>query len=272
MTGSHAAGPTRSAEPTPEKSPAPAPSPRRRRSLAWRVGTPVVAVLSGALFVVSAADSGGTDLRPGRYTDLAGLVKAEADDYENVRKDLADLEDEVDSLTEDVRTLRVTRTRERIEELKDPAGLEPRTGPGVSISLSDAPDDLLEEAVAHDIKVAQLVVHQQDIQAVVNALWRGGATAVTVAGQRVISTTGIKCEGPVVQLQGVPYPQPYVIQAVGDPVLLMAALDADPLVTGYRSDAANPYVRIGWEMHTEDEIVAPAYDGLLDLRYAAPIG
>jgi uncharacterized protein YlxW (UPF0749 family) len=247
------------------------PSPRPRRSLAWRIGTPLVGLLSGALFVVSAADSRGTDLRPGRYTDLAELVEAEAADYEEVREDLQDLEDEVDALTDDVRTLRVTRTRGRIAELRDPAGLEPRSGPGVSITLSDSPDDILDEAVAHDVRVAQLVVHQQDVQAVVNALWSGGASAVTIAGQRVISTTGIKCEGPVVQLQGVPYPQPYVIQAVGDPGQLMTAVDSDPLVTGYRADAANPFIQIGWEMHAEAFVEAPAYDGLLDLRYAEPI-
>jgi uncharacterized protein YlxW (UPF0749 family) len=222
--------------------------------------------------VVSAADSRGTDLRPGRYTDLAGLAEAEAGDYEEVRQDLEELEDEVDSLTEDVSDFRVDRTRAQIEELRDPAGLEARSGPGLTITLSDSPDDVLDEAVAHDIKVAQLVVHQQDLQAVVNALWTGGASAVTVAGQRVISTTGIKCEGPVVQLQGVPYPQPYVIQAVGDPAELMAAIDTDPLVAGYRSDAANPYIQIGWDVQTEDEVEAPAYDGLLDLTYAEPIG
>jgi uncharacterized protein YlxW (UPF0749 family) len=247
------------------------PAPRPRRSLAWRIGTPLVGLLSGALFVVSAADSRGTDLRPGRYTDLAELVEAEAADYEEVREDLQELEDEVDALTDDVRTLRVTRTRGRIAELRDPAGLEPRSGPGVSITLSDSPDDILDEAVAHDVRVSQLVVHQQDVQAVVNALWAGGASAVTIAGQRVISTTGIKCEGPVVQLQGVPYPQPYVIQAVGDPDQLMTALDSDPLVTGYRADAANPFIQIGWTMHTEAFVEAPAYDGLLDLRYADPI-
>src|SRR3546814_18925037 len=49
----------------------------RKRSL-WRVGTPVVVLLCGALFVVSATNSDGTDLRPGRYTDLASLVKDEA--------------------------------------------------------------------------------------------------------------------------------------------------------------------------------------------------
>ena len=42
----------------------------------WRIGTPVAVLLSGALFVVSAQSSQGTDLRPGRYDDLASLVDA----------------------------------------------------------------------------------------------------------------------------------------------------------------------------------------------------
>ena len=251
---------------------APAPPQRPRRSLAWRIGTPLVVALSGALFVVSAADSRGTDLRPGRYTDLAGLVEADAADYEEVRQDLEDLEQEVDELSGNVRSLRVTRTRGRIEELEDPAGLVARSGPGVTVTLYDAPDENLESAVDAGYRVDRLVVHQQDIQAVVNALWRGGAEAVTVAGQRVITTTGIKCEGPVVQLQGVPHPQPYVVQAVGDPEELMEAIDDDPLVTGYRADAANPYLEIGFDMETEELVKAPAYDGLLDLEYAEPLG
>jgi uncharacterized protein YlxW (UPF0749 family) len=263
MTGAHAAGPT--------QPPSQSPTQRPRRSLAWRVGTPVVALLSGALFVVSAADSGGTDLRPGRYTDLAGLVEEEAADYEEIRQELEDLEDEVDELTEDVSSIRVTRTRDRIEELRDPAGLEPRRGPGVTITLYDSPADLLNDAIAEGYKADRLVVHQQDIQAVVNALWGGGASAVTIAGQRVVTTTGIKCEGPVVQLQGVPYPQPYIIQAVGDPASLASAIDADPLVTGYRADSANQFLQIGWSMQTEELVEAPAYDGLLDLRYAEPL-
>ena len=50
----------------------------------------------------------------------------------------------------------------------------------------------------------------------VNALWSGGAEAMTIQGQRVISTTGIKCVGNTVLLHGVPYSPPYVITAVGD--------------------------------------------------------
>ncbi len=116
-----------------------------------------------------------------------------------------------------------------------------------------------------------LVVHQQDVQAVVNALWRGGATAVTIQGQRVVSTTGIKCSGSTIQLQGVPYPQPFVIEAVGNVADLMGSIDSDSYVTTYRQQAADPNIAIGWSMAARPRITAPAYAGLRDLTYARPL-
>ena len=244
--------------------------PQRKRGL-WRIGTPLVVLLSGALFAVSADNSEGTDLRPGRYSDLASLVDAEADDYDALEDRVADLKREVDGLTEQVDDADVRRLQDQIDELRDPAGLEPREGAGVTVTLSDAPEELIVQAADHDLDPNLLVVHQQDLQAVVNAMWAGGATAVTIEGQRVISTTGIKCEGPVVQLQGVPYPQPYEIQAVGDPEEIQAALDADSRVSAYRSDAADPALQVGWDLDVEDHVEAPAYSGLVDLSYAEPL-
>lgn len=242
-----------------------------RRRAVWRIGTPVVVLLSGALFAVSAANSEGTDLRPGRYTDLASLVQAEADDYDDLQSRVANVKEEVDQLTDEVDDADVARLRDQIDDLRDPAGMEPRSGPGVTVTLSDAPEDLLEQAADNDIDVNLLVVHQQDIQAVVNAMWAAGATAVTIEGQRLVSTTGIKCEGNAVQLQGVPYPQPYEIQAVGDPDAIEAALETDPAVSAYREDAEDPSLQVGWDLDVEDHVEAPAYTGLQDLSYAQPL-
>ena len=240
---------------------------RRPRGI-WRVGTPLVVLLCGGLFVVSAANSGGTDLRPGRYTDLASLVKDEADQYAALRDRVKDLDAQVTTLGEAVTDRQVRRLHHRVEELKDPAGLEPQSGSGLTITLSDAPEDLINSTTG-DVKL--LLVHQQDIQAVVNALWQGGATAVTVAGQRIVSTTGIKCEGNAVQLQGVPYPQPYVISAVGDPAALLTSVDQDPYLQEYRAEAADPDISVGWNLQLESYLTAPAYDGLLDLSFAEPL-
>ena len=147
------------------------------------------------------------------------------------------------------------RYQEQVAELEGPAGLTERKGPGVVVTLSDAPDDVIDAATG-DRKL--LVVHQQDIQAVVNAMWKGGAAAVVIQGQRVVTTTGIKCEGSSVMLQGVPYPQPYVIEAVGDVGDLTTAISEDRYLQIYRDQSDDPAIAIGWDLDIEDQITAPS--------------
>ncbi len=246
--------------------------PRRRRAV-WRIGTPVVVLLSGALFAVSYENSEGTDLRPGRYTDLASLAQAESDEYDDIRLEIAALKAEVETITASVDDQAVSRLQRRIDEASGPAGLEGVSGPGVTVTLSDASDEVADQVIEDgEINPNRLVVHQQDIQAVVNAMWQGGAEAITLQGQRIVSTTGIKCEGNAVLIQGVPYPQPYVISAIGSPSEIESAIDRDDDVAAYRSDADTPSIGVGWNLESDDRIEAPAYDGLLDLRYAEPIG
>ena len=244
---------------------------RARR--AWRVGTPVAVLLSGALFAVSAANSDGTDLRPGRYTDLATLVQGEADTYQSLQDRIDDLNAEVESLTTSVRDARVERRQREADALMEPAGLTPTQGAGVTVVLGDAPASVIEAARASspDADIRRLIVHQQDIQAVVNAMWSAGAGAVTIQGQRIVSTTGIKCSGSAVQLQGIPYPQPYTIQAVGDPAAIEAALSSDVDVTAFRADALEPDIDVGFSFQTESTVEAPAFDGLVDISQAVPL-
>ena len=253
------------------RAPEPAPGspeagPRRpRRSLVWRVATPLVGLLSGALFVISAHSSEGTDLRPGRFTDLASMVRYDATGVEALHSHVADLQGQVTQLSGSIGNKQVRALTRRAAAMKGPAGLLPQVGPGVTVTLSDAPQDT---SASSPDNPNLLLVHQQDIQAVVNAMWKGGARAITIQGQRVVSTTGIRCIGNSVQLQGVPYSQPYVISAVGDPTALTDAITGDSYLQVYRADAADPDIAVGWDEQVEDKITAPAYDGLLGLTYA----
>lgn len=273
VTGSHVQTPGSStAVDTAGSSGTPGSPTARRKRGAWRFGTPVVVLLSGGLFAVSAANSDGTDLRPGRYTDLASLVQSESDDYERLQARADELKAQVDALAAGVDDRQVRRKRRQAEQLRGLAGLEPVVGTGISVVLSDASSDILDRAIADpDLDLDRFVVHQQDLQAVVNALWAGGAAAITIQGQRIVTTTGIKCTGSAVRLQGIPYPQPYTIEAVGDPVALTSALDRDEDVLRFRADALRPDIGVGWQVSPEESIDAPSYGGLLDITYAEPV-
>ena len=246
--------------------PQPHSSPGRRR--VWRVATPAVVLLSGALFAVSAKQSDGLDLRGGRLTDLASVVRAERDEAADLTAEAAALNSEVEELSTQLGDRSVARVQEEIATLADPAGLTERSGPAIQVTLDDAP---MEARLAYEGPPNDLVVHQQDIQAVVNAMWNAGATAVTIQGQRLISTTGIKCEGNQVTLHGIPYSPPYVIVGIGDPDRMASELTTDPILAAYRDYTQVPGGGVFWDMTGLGVVVAPAYSGLLDLTYATPM-
>lgn len=227
-----------------------------------------MALLCGALFAISAERSDGTDLRGGEYTDLASVVVAERDRTQALTDEVARLTAEIESLSAGIGDRSVDRVQREEEVLEDPAGLTPRTGEAIQVTLTDAPPEVQADKSRDPLEI---VVHQQDIQAVANAMWQAGAVAVTIQGQRVISTTGIKCNGNNVTLQGVPYSPPYVIVGIGDPAAIVTALESDAQLDSYREAAADPRGAIGYDAVYLPEATAPGYEGLLDLTYAEAI-
>ena len=72
--------------------------------------------------------------------------------------------------------------------------------------------------------------------------------------------------------QGVPYAQPYVIQAVGDPARAAGGHRRQRLPRRLPRAGGRPRHRASAGPSSEEaEVTAPAYDGLLDLSYARPL-
>ncbi len=242
---------------------------RRRaqnRSTGWRVGVPVVCVCAGLLATTSMINARGTDLRGGRHTDLIGLVSEQRGDVERLQRTLHGLQSNVQTLTQQVDSTQLDELEQRIRSLSPAAGLTSMTGPGLAVALDDAP---LDQSDTADFDPNLLVVHQGDIQAVVNALWDGGAQGISLQNQRIVSTTGIKCVGNTVVLQGVPYSPPYRVRAVGDSTRMYAALQASEQVQAYLDYTAAPY-NLGWSLRADPRVTLPSYAGPLTMQYATP--
>ncbi|HET7388697.1 MAG TPA: DUF881 domain-containing protein [Nocardioidaceae bacterium] len=240
-----------------------------RAPLPWRLLVPAVFLVAGGLFVTSAVSSGGTDLRAGRYDDLDGLANAQRNDLQQLRDKAATLTDQVNKLSAGLGKGVSAKVEKRAQALRGPAGLTPVHGPAVTITLDDAPKNVQQ---ASDVDVSQLLVHQQDIQAVVNALWAGGAEAMTIQGQRVVATTGIKCVGNTVVLHDVPYSPPYVISAIGDTEQMLERVDTDPYIAIYLEYVQSQKYQLGWDVQTQPDLRMPGYDGSTELSYARPAG
>ena len=206
----------------------------------------------------------GTDLRGGRHTDLLGLVSEQRAEVAALRREARALQRDVDVLAASAPGVSALAGQD-LQALELAAGLRALRGPGLVVTLDDAPLDVeVPSGTDEDV----LVVHQQDIQAVVNALWSGGAEGISLQGQRLVTTTGIKCVGNSVLLQGVPYAPPYRVVALGDPTTLYDALVSSPEVRNYR-DYVTAY-DLGWKLRSSQHLTVPAYAAPLDLRYARP--
>lgn len=230
----------------------------------WKMLVPVVFAAAGFLFVASAEASDGFDLRPQREASLAELVQTQSSRVDQLQARAGGVEDAISQLTERVDSQASDRLQARSDRLRDVAGMTAVSGPGLKVTLDDAPED---QPVPEGFDANDVVVHQQDLQAVVNALWSGGARGITLQGQRLITTTGIKCVGNTVVLHGVPYSPPYEIVAVGDPVSLQTGLDQSEYVQNLLQYTQEP-INIGWGVELLTDTTVPGYDGSVDLEYA----
>lgn len=140
------------------------------------------------------------------------------------------------------------------QRLRTRTGFGPTTGPGVRAVVTDSPSGLSSEAV-----------RDTDLALLVDALWGVGAEAVAVNGQRLTPLSGIRNVGAAVHVNGVPLSPPYVVQAVGDPRTLQAALVDS--ARGQQFLTLVDTYGFGFDMTNQDSIALPGAP-LRALRFA----
>lgn len=230
-----------------------------------RSATVIVMALAGLMMTTAAINSRGHDLRPERDTDMATLVRSQASHNAALQKEAAGLRAQVEDLSKANQTPGVTSSViSSASALAPSVGLGAVSGKALRVTLDDAP--LSENPDGVDANM--LVVHQQDIQMVVNTLWSGGAEAMTIQGQRVISTTAVKCVGNTVVLHGVAYAPPYVIEVIGDLNAMQKALDTSEAVRIYK-EYVSAY-QLGWSVERAGQVTMPAYTGAVAVSHATP--
>lgn len=233
----------------------------------WSSLIPALTLGAGLLFAASASTARGTDLRGGDAgrTRLTELITVEQRRNAQERRTFRGLRAQVDILSRQAgrRDDRVRQAQAEADRLAAQAGFTPLTGPGLRVTLDDAPRG---RRYRGNPAPDELVVHQQDVQAVVNALWAGGASGLQIMDQRVIGTSAVRCVGNTLILQGVVYSPPFRITAVGDPQRLRAALDAATDIADYKEYVAA--YGLGYDVKTLGRVTLPGYTGNVTMNYA----
>ncbi|MDO5739188.1 MAG: DUF881 domain-containing protein [Ornithinimicrobium sp.] len=228
-----------------------------------KIGVTIICVVAGLLFGTSASLA-RTSVPTTGAQDLPGLITARDQQVKTLADRAEELRLEVQALEQGAGDSAVQQASRVAERLAPSVGLAPVTGAAVQVTLDDAGYSL--DTLPPDLTVDDVVVHQQDLQAVVNALWAGGAEALMVQDQRIVSTSAVQCVGNTLYLQGRVYSPPYTITAIGDPATMHAALLNDPVVETYRQWAAA--IGLGYVVQDIAQVEMPAFAGGVPMRYA----
>ncbi len=239
-----------------------------RRPSGWGVLVPVVALLAGLLFATSGRTAQGTDLRAGEVTELSQLIAQRDAVIARQEAQLTDLQGEVERLTEQAasRNGEVAAAQAEGDAGAVSAAMVALEGPGVVITLDDAPQRP-DGTLPMNARPDDLVIHQSDVQAVVNAVWAAGADGVAVMDQRLIATSAVRCVGNTLLLQGRTYSPPFVVTAIVDADAVRAQLAASPQVAVFQQ--AVEAFGLTFELRAQPQVTVPAYDGPLDLEFAS---
>ena len=232
---------------------------------------PVVCLLAGLLLAATHGVSGGDEIRRSDAPRLVDLVREAQQSVDRLTVERDSMVDEIDSHHggspgADAALAAITDTSAR---LAADAGLDPMRGPGLVVTLNDAQRDA-EGRFPRDASPDDLVVHQQDIQAVLNALWSAGAEGIQMQDQRIIGTSAPRCVGNTLLLNGRTYSPPYVVTAIGDAARHAGRLAAAPLVTLYKQYVVRFGLGYTEEPRTAVELVG--HTEPVRMRFAKPAG
>jgi len=235
----------------------------------WRYGVPVVCLLAGLLLAATHGVSGGGEIRGSDSPRLVDLVREAQQSVDRLSAQRDALANQIDSTHGRSSDRALTAMLARSTELAATAGLDPVHGPGLVITLTDAQRDA-NGRFPRDATPDDLVVHQQDIQAVLNALWSAGAEAVQMQDQRIIATSAPRCVGNTLLLNGRTYSPPYTITVIGDVSAMKSALAAAPLVTLYKQYVVR--FGLGYTEQARSDVQVVGHTDPVRMQFAQPAG
>ncbi|MDQ4005084.1 MAG: DUF881 domain-containing protein, partial [Actinomycetota bacterium] len=149
----------------------------------------------------------------------------------------------------------------RIDRLRARAGLAAARGGGLVVDVADS-----SEAPTTRGEVTDFRIQDVDLRQIANALWRAGAEAIAINGQRVVATTAVREAGGTILVNFSPVTSPYRISAVGDPTEMRARLDQGEVIRQF--DVWEQVYGLGFSIRSASELTLPGVE--TQLSWARP--
>lgn len=208
----------------------------------------------------------GRAVIPSRRPQLIEILKEREQRKTELREELNKLREEQAKYEKEIAKSQgeLTGFDSQLENLKLEAGLTSLTGQGIIVILSDS-----MKKIPSGEDPSNYLVHDSDLRFVVNALWKAGAEAVEINGERLIAISPIRCVGTTVLINSTLQGSPYTIKAIGNSEKLEAAMKKDNDFINTINKLFLKY-DIGFTTEKSKNLDISGYKGSLRLKNAKP--
>ena len=212
------------------------------------VAITVICVMLGVIIGVqlNTVKKNGLSTEQERLSDMTQRLQSLEEEKSALEDKISEQEKQIQAYEEEEETDEMLQ--QSLQEARNFAGLTTAYGPGLMLTMTDG-------AIRSGDSNAY-VIHAEDILAVINELWSAGAEAISINGERVVSTTAITCAGSIIHVNDVRVAAPFEILAIGDAAVMESALT----FSGGVVDNLKPW-GIQIEMKAQTALKIPAYRG-----------
>lgn len=140
-------------------------------------------------------------------------------------------------------------------------GLTDVEGKGIELTVKDDPNVTRETIGIYD-DISSHIVHDGDLRRIVNELKNAGAEAISINGQRIVTTTAITCIGNVIKINDEKVSSPFVIKAIGFPESMETALNRAGGYLDFLNDDG-----IVTSIKKLDNVKITKYTGVISAKY-----
>ena len=218
------------------------------------------AVIGFLVMTAARSQPPSPEARLPRQYRLAALIERQQRTAVQLREDVERLRAEVAKASVGADKAAAAQRAAALRSSRLAAGLIALRGPGIRVELADSS---AKDSPSGDVN--DLVIHSSDVQATVNALWRSGAEAISINGERLVSTSAVLCVGNTLLLNGTVHSPPYVFSALGAD---RNKFEADALVRRLREHSES--FGLKFAVRTLNTVSIAAYDGSTEPKYARP--
>lgn len=155
----------------------------------------------------------------------------------------------------------LTELENTIKEGNKIVGLSEVSGNGIIITVNDNQKISLNSWYADP---NMLIVHDTDLINIVNELKNAGAEAISINGQRIVTTSAIECDGNVIKVNGEKIGTPFEIRAIGLPEALVAIDRFGGYLDYLKEDR---FLDVTVKRADKETITIPKYTGILKFEY-----